>query len=42
MLLVSGMLESCLQSKAKGSQVLATPRISVRYNAPTKTQHAQR
>ena len=25
-LIVSGMLESCLRSKAQGSQVLATPR----------------
>jgi len=41
-LIVSGMLESCLQSKAKGSQLLATPHLSVRYNAPAKSQHAQR
>ncbi len=41
-LIVSGMLESCLQSKAKGNQPLATPHLSVRYNAPMKSQHAQR
>jgi hypothetical protein len=41
-LIVSGMLESCLQSKAKGNQLLPTPHLSVRYNAPAKSQHAQR
>ena len=41
-LIVSGMLESCLQSKAKGNQRLATPHLSVRYNPPVKSQHAQR
>ena len=41
-LIVSGMLESCLQSKAKGNQLLSTPHLSVRYNAPVKSQHAQR
>ncbi len=41
-LIVSGMLESCLQSKAKGNQTLATPHLGVRYNAPTQSQHARR
>jgi hypothetical protein len=41
-LIVSGMLESCLQSKQKGGEKLMTPQLSVRYNAPAQSQHARR
>ena len=39
-LIVSGMLESCLTSKLKGSKRLETPHLSVRYQAP-KTSPAR-
>ncbi|MFO0366557.1 MAG: hypothetical protein ACK55F_17970 [Acidobacteriota bacterium] len=41
-LIVSGMLESCLQSRQKGGERLATPHLGVRYNAPAQSQHARR
>jgi hypothetical protein len=41
-LIVSGMLESCLQSKQKGGEKLMTPQLTVRYNAPAQSQHARR
>ena len=41
-LIVSGMLESCLQSRQKGGEKLATPHLGVRYNAPAQSQHARR
>jgi hypothetical protein len=40
-LIVSGMLESCLQSRAQGSKRLDTPHLSVRYQAPRQSQHCQ-
>lgn len=39
-LLVSGVLESCLTSKVQGQELLATPHLAVRYQAPTLPQHA--
>lgn len=41
-LIVSGMLESCLQSRQKGGEKLMTPQLSVRYTAPAQSQHARR
>jgi hypothetical protein len=35
-LLTSGVLESCLESKAKGGRRLATPHLNVHY-APART-----
>jgi len=40
-LLVSGVLESCLKSKAQGHARLETPHLSVAYKAPVKSQFAQ-
>ncbi len=40
-LLVSGVLESCLKSKAQGHARLETPHLSVSYKAPAKPQFAQ-
>jgi hypothetical protein len=40
-LIVSGMLESCLTSRFEASKPLATPHLSVRYQAPKQSQHAQ-
>ena len=40
-LIVSGMLESCLQSRAQSSTRLDTPHLSVRYQAPRQSQHCQ-
>ena len=40
-LIVSGMLESCLTSKAQGGKPLATPYLNVKYQAPKESQHAQ-
>ena len=39
-LIVSGILESCLTSKQKGSHRLETPHLDVRYHAPKQSQHA--
>ena len=39
-LIVSGMLESCLDSKVQDHKRLATPHLSVRYTAPRERQHA--
>ncbi len=41
-LLVSGMLESCLTSKATGQVRLETQHLNVAYKAPVKSQFAQR
>ncbi len=41
-LIVSGMLESCLQSRAHGHQRLETPHLSVVYQAPAESHHARR
>ena len=40
-LIVSGMLESCLDSRLKGQVRLATPHLNVKYQAPAKSQHAR-
>jgi len=40
-LLVSGVLESCLQSRAEGGKRLLTPHLDVRYRAPVAPQHAR-
>jgi hypothetical protein len=40
-LIVSGMLESCLTSRAEGSKRLETPHLAVRYQAPRQSQHAR-
>lgn len=40
-LLVSGMLESCLISKARNHARLETPQLGVTYHAPAKSQFAQ-
>ena len=37
-LLVSGILESCLDSKARGSRRLETPHLDVRYRPPQESQ----
>lgn len=40
-LLVSGVLESCLKSRAAGGESLETPHLCVEYAAPTEPQHAR-
>lgn len=40
-LIVSGALEACLTSKAKGNVRLDTPHLSVRYQAPRQSNHAR-
>jgi hypothetical protein len=40
-LIVSGMLESCLTSRAEGSKRLDTPHLAVRYQAPKQSNHAR-
>jgi hypothetical protein len=40
-LLVSGILESCLDSKAQGHRRLETPHLDVRYRPPRSTQFGQ-
>lgn len=41
-LIVSGMLESCLESgKLRGGQRIETPHLAVRYQAPKESQHAR-
>ncbi len=40
-LLVSGILESCLDSKVQGSRRLETPHLDVRYRPPQKSQFCQ-
>ena len=40
-LLVSGVLESCLTSKAQGNRKLETPHLEVRYQAPRTSQYAK-
>ena len=40
-LIVSGILESCLTSKAEGSKRLETSHLSVRYHPPKTSQHAR-
>jgi len=40
-LIVSGMLESCLDSKAKGGVRLDTPHLAVRYQAPKASHYGR-
>jgi hypothetical protein len=40
-LIVSGMLESCLDSRLKGQVRIETPHLNVKYQAPAKSQHAK-
>ena len=40
-LLVSGMLESCLDSKSQGSRALETPHLNVRYTPAATSQFCQ-
>ena len=41
-LIVSGMLESCLESsKVRNGQRIETPQLNVRYQAPKESQHAR-
>lgn len=40
-LIVSGMLESCLTSRAEQSRRLETPHLNVRYKAPKESHHAR-
>jgi hypothetical protein len=40
-LLVSGILESCLDSRIKGHVKLDTPHLSVAYRAPKESQYAR-
>ncbi len=40
-LLVSGMLESCLESRAGGNRRLATPHLDVHYRPPQESQFAR-
>ena len=41
-LLVSGVLEACLRSRAAGGERMVTPHLQVSYPPPQETQHAQR
>ena len=40
-LIVSGMLESCLDSKLQDHKRLATPHLAVKYTAPRESQHCR-
>jgi hypothetical protein len=40
-LIVSGILEACLTSKLQNQTRLETPHLSVRYRAPSQSQHAR-
>lgn len=40
-LLVSGVLEACLRSRASGGEPLETPHLRVAYAAPAEPQHAR-
>ena len=39
-LLVSGVLESCLESRMMGQRKLATPHLGVKYRVPEESQFA--
>jgi hypothetical protein len=39
-LIVCGILESCLISRHRGCQLVETPHLDVRYQAPAESQHA--
>jgi hypothetical protein len=40
-LLVSGVLESCLDSRLQGSRRLETPHLTVQYQSPPRSQHCR-
>jgi hypothetical protein len=40
-LLVCGILESCLTSRAQGHERLGTPHLDLRYPPPAEPQHAR-
>jgi hypothetical protein len=40
-LIVSGILESCLTSRAQNHQRLETPHVKVQYQAPLQSQHCR-
>ncbi len=40
-LLVSGMLESCLESRVKGHMKIETPQLAVAYQAPRESQYCR-
>jgi len=40
-LLVSGMLESCLDSRVKGNKRIETPHLEVAYQAPRESQYCR-
>ena len=40
-LIVSGVLESCLNSKMEDHKTLKTPHLSVTYEAPDESHHAR-
>ena len=40
-LIVSGMLESCLDSRSQGYRRLETPHLGVHYQAPRESQHCR-
>ena len=40
-LLVAGIIESCLKSRASGGKRIETPHLKVRYRAPKESQHAR-
>lgn len=40
-LLVSGILESCLESRVKGHTVIETPHLAVTYQAPRESQYCR-
>jgi hypothetical protein len=40
-LLVSGILESCLDSRVKGNAVIETPHLAVTYRAPRESQYCR-
>jgi hypothetical protein len=40
-LLVSGVLESCLESKIQGGRAIVTPHLNVRYLSPPTSQYCQ-
>ena len=39
--IVSGMLESCLESRLKGGEKLDTPHLDVAYRAPAESHHGR-
>ena len=40
-LLVSGLVESCLESRRQGQRRISTPQLAVRYSAPAQSQYCR-